>query len=189
MRLSPYTSTGPRDLDGVGRSVDVDDDDDANHANAASAATIASTTSPRFIENTVTVPYDDPAAAEDLKPTVSCPFVPVLGKLRLLRLLETPDGEGEHRYAQREHYEHFGPDRDDPAVDRQRRGVVLAQHHPADRVDAVRRGVEAGHDRQPGRQPGPRGDSAPHEQHGAHGQPHPPLGALHPPHAGGGHHA
>src|SRR5947208_14025620 len=132
-------STGPRDRDGADGAVDVDDDDDdANQANAASAATIASATRPRFIENTLTVPDDDPAAAEDLKPTVSCPFVPVLGKVRLLRLLETPDGEGEHRCAQREHYEHFGPDRDDPAVDRQRRGVVLAQHHSADRVDAVR---------------------------------------------------
>ena len=85
-------------MEAVGRPVDVDDDDDdANHANAASATTIASTTKPRFIENTLTVPDDDPAAAEDLKPIVSCPFVPVLGTFKLLRLLETPDGEGEHR--------------------------------------------------------------------------------------------
>src|SRR2546430_16865744 len=185
MRLSPYTSTGPRDLDGVGRSVGVDDDDDANHANAASATTIVSTTSPRFIENTLTVPDDDPAAAEDLKPTVSCPFVPALGTLRLLRLLETPDREGEHRDAQREHYEHFGPDRDDPAVDRQRRGVVLAQHHPADRVDAVRRGIQAGYHRQPRRKPRQREDRAGQEQHRGHDQPPHHLEALQAMHAGG----
>src|SRR5690348_11788650 len=81
MRLSPYTSTGPLDRDGVDCAVgvDVDDDEDANPANAASAATIASTTTPRFIENTLTVPRGEPAAAGNLKPSVSCPFVPVLG--------------------------------------------------------------------------------------------------------------
>ena len=64
-------------MDGAGRAVGVDDDDDdANQANTASAATIASTTSPRFIENTLTVPDHDPAAAGNLKPIVSCPFVP-----------------------------------------------------------------------------------------------------------------
>jgi hypothetical protein len=73
-------STGPRDRDAVERGVGVEDDDgDANQALAPSAPTSASTTRARFIENTLTVPGDGPAAAGELTPTVSCPFVPVLG--------------------------------------------------------------------------------------------------------------
>jgi hypothetical protein len=73
-------STGPRDRDAVDRGVGVEDDDeDANQALAPSAPTSASTTRARFIENTLTVPGDGPAAAGELTPTVSCPFVPVLG--------------------------------------------------------------------------------------------------------------
>ena len=79
MRLSPYTSTGPRDRDAAGVGVGVEDDDEANKAHAPSAPTRARTTRPRFIENTLTVPGHGPAAAGDLIPTVSGPFEPVSG--------------------------------------------------------------------------------------------------------------
>src|SRR5215207_5166269 len=71
-------STGPRDPDAVGRGVGVDDEDKAaNHALAPSAPTSARTIRPRFIENTLTVQGDGPAAAGDLIPSVSCPFARV----------------------------------------------------------------------------------------------------------------
>src|SRR5215208_1976782 len=97
-------STGPRDPDAVGRGVGVlDQDKAANHAFAPSAPTSARTIRPRFIENTLTVQGDGPAAAGDLIPSVSCPFVPVSGNSStLLRLLEAPDGESKHRDAERQ---------------------------------------------------------------------------------------
>jgi hypothetical protein len=72
-------STGPRDRAAVCRGGDYDEGDHANPAHAASTPTSASTTSARFIENTLTAPDDRSAAAGDLIPTVSCPFVPVSG--------------------------------------------------------------------------------------------------------------
>jgi hypothetical protein len=48
-------------VDGADRAVDVDDED-ANPVKAASTTTIVNATSPRFIENTLTVPGDDPTA-------------------------------------------------------------------------------------------------------------------------------
>src|SRR5918995_3474696 len=117
-------TTGPRDRDAVGRDGDdfVDDDDEdaaANQAHAASTPTSASTARPRFIEITLTVPGGRPDAAGWLTPTVSCPFAPVLGDAQtLLGLVEAPDGEGEHRDAEREDDQDLGPDRHDPPVDR-----------------------------------------------------------------------
>src|SRR5215468_11352833 len=70
----------------------------------------------------------------------------------LFGLLEAPDGEGEHRDSEGEDDQHLGPDRDDPPVDRQGRGIAFAQHHAADGIDPVGRRVQASHDRQPGRQ-------------------------------------
>src|SRR5262252_1856764 len=105
-RLSPYMSTGPRSrepIDDLDDAPGVDDGDVTNHTYAANPMTMPSARSTRFIEgNPNRVEW---RGRRGSRIDTGC------SPGELLRPLEAPDREGEHRHPEREDDQHLGPDR------------------------------------------------------------------------------